>query len=88
MKKTTIVFHATCEPHYTLCYVNYDVTQKTVLHKTQHFFIGVCHQINSNGSLNATSSGKSGGITLVLSAEVEDYSTGPRSYSEGFSVSH
>lgn len=49
--------------------------------------VGFCFQFNSDGKLNATSAGKTGGISIMLNAVVDDYFTGPRSYSEGFSVS-
>ena len=48
---------------------------------------GFCFQLNSNGSLKAQSAGKSGGVTVVLDAQVHLYSSGPASFSEGFSVS-
>ena len=49
-------------------------------------FLGYCFQMNSNGSLKAAAPGKSGGVSFGLNAQVYDYSAGPASYSEGFSV--
>ncbi|XP_067931998.1 acid-sensing ion channel 1-like [Watersipora subatra] len=47
---------------------------------------GFCYQFNSNGTLNASAPGKIGGIAIMLQASVEEYSTGPNSFSEGFSL--
>ncbi|XP_067945041.1 acid-sensing ion channel 1-like [Watersipora subatra] len=47
---------------------------------------GFCFQFNSNGSLNSTAPGKSGGISVILDANVNEYSTGPTSHSEGFTT--
>lgn len=48
---------------------------------------GFCSQFNSNGSIEANSAGISGGVTFILNTLVDEYSTGPYSYSEGFFVS-
>lgn len=49
---------------------------------------GYCYQFNGNGSLNATSAGKRGGLQLLLNTAVTEYTTGPDSASEGFTVSN
>ena len=36
--------------------------------------------------MNTSVAGKTGGITLTLNTLVDEYTTGPTSYSEGFSV--
>ncbi|XP_067945432.1 acid-sensing ion channel 4-B-like [Watersipora subatra] len=47
---------------------------------------GYCFQFNGDGKKNATSAGKTGGISMVLNANVDLYTTGPASFSEGFSL--
>ena len=37
--------------------------------------------------MEAIAAGKAGGVQFFLNAEVSEYTTGPRSFSEGFSVS-
>lgn len=50
------------------------------------FLAGYCFQFNSNGAMNATAAGKTGGVEFRLNAQVDEYTTGPNSVSEGFSV--
>ena len=49
-------------------------------------YTGYCFQFNGNGSMNATAAGKTGGVEFTLNTHVDQYSAGPNSASEGFSV--
>lgn len=51
------------------------------------YVTGFCFQFNSDGKFNATSAGVTGGISLALYADVMEYTMGPLSHAEGFSVS-
>lgn len=50
-------------------------------------FAGFCFQFNSDGKFNATSAGIQGGLALAIYADVMQYTMGPLSHAEGFSVS-
>lgn len=50
------------------------------------FLEGYCFQFNSDGSFVAYGPGKTGGVQFELDAMVDQYSAGPYSNAEGFSV--
>ena len=47
---------------------------------------GFCYQFNGNGTYRATAAGAMGGVRLLLDTAGYQYTIGPNSFSEGFTV--
>ena len=49
-------------------------------------FSGVCYQFNKEGWFQSSTPGTHGGLQLILIAKTEEYTSGPKSMNEGFTV--